>query len=122
MQPNWNLINARKREQEENINNNWEINVLLPKFKQAVEEHFKPHKPIKNKFARPINIPFEIRKKIALMMKWETSKVMGLTKGWSEGQLAGSLSDALAFTKNPQGRWQNIRKEINGKRKNTNTK
>lgn len=99
----WNLLNTRNREERENPN------TVLDLSKYEIK---RPKK---------VNPTYELRKELASIVRRPLMQVLGLTKGWSEADLNGCITDAKAFTKNtPAYAWKII-KQVNERRK-TNTK
>ena len=96
---NWNYYNAKQRDQKENPD------TFLNFSKYEMQ---KPKK---------VNPLYELRKKIAELLDRPIPQIMGLTKGMTEMELNGLLTDAKAFNKNPQARGWSIFKELKQKRK-----
>lgn len=92
---NWNIINARKAEAED-------FTLSMDKYS------FKP--------AKKINRPYELRKQIAALVQKPLMQIFGLTKGMTEMELNGLLTDALAFRENPGARAWTILREIKNKK------
>lgn len=100
----WNLINTRNREERENPN------TALDLSKYEIK---KPKK---------VNPTYELRVELSKITGYKLPQLFGLTRGWSERDLKGCITDALAFKPNPTARAKNIIKEIHEKRKQIRNK
>lgn len=96
MEPNWNYINSKKRDEEENKHSDFSMQMY----------------EIKKEKKRKTNLEFECREKIAYLLGRTIGQVCGLTKGWTLRDLTGCYTDAVAFTANPAARCWNIIREI----------
>ena len=92
---NQHIENVRKQEAED-------FTLSMDKYS------FKP--------AKKLNRPYELRKSIASLVRKPLPQILGLTKGLTEMELNGLLTDALAFRENPGARAWNILKEIKNKK------
>lgn len=104
---NWDLINARKREEQENPDTSLDFS------------KYELKKP------KRINPIYELRKEISQLVDKPVLQICNQTKGFSEQQLKGIISDAkndaIKFKISAGARCWTIIKEIRSKNKNGRT-
>lgn len=100
---NWDLINSRKREEQENPNTSLDFS------------RYEIKKP------KRINPIYELRKEIAGLVSKPILQICNQTKGFTEEQLKGILidakNDAIKFKINVGARTWNLIKEVRLKNK-----
>ena len=93
----WHLKNSRQREENQDI-------FSTDKY---------TYKPSKKE-----NRPYELRKSLANLVQKPLMQILGLTRGFTEYDLNGCLTDALAFKANSPARAWQIIAELREKKKN----